>query len=159
MPLSWEEMQIRATAFAHRWRDAGQESAQAQSFVSDFLHVFGVDYPERLGSFEYRVSLDEGSQGYIDYLWPGQIGIEMKSRGQSLNAAYAQLKNYQELRGERGGKTFRLGQRLAVTVADVSAARLEITLRPALDASSSVPRHASRRKGRGSPRSGGGRRR
>ena len=45
------------------------EEAQAQSFTIDFLRVFGVDDPEKIGNFEYKVPLDDGHVGYIDYFW------------------------------------------------------------------------------------------
>lgn len=46
---------------------------------------------------------------------------------------YVHFPEQQELRGERTGRAFRLGQQVAVTVADVSMARLEITLAFARD--------------------------
>ena len=63
-------------------------------YTTDFLHVFGVDDPVKLGDFEYKVPLSGNRTGYIDYLWKGQIAIEMKSRGKDLSAAFEQLRNY-----------------------------------------------------------------
>lgn len=60
------------------------EEAQAQSFTIDFLRVFGVDDPEKIGNFEYKVPLDDGHVGYIDYFWKKKIAIEMKSFGKSV---------------------------------------------------------------------------
>lgn len=94
MALSWEEIQAKAIAFAKRWEAAENEEAQAQSFLTAFLQVFGVSDPESQGDFEYKVALDDGHAGYIDYLWKGQIAIEMKSRGKDLKKAHAQLKEY-----------------------------------------------------------------
>ena len=94
MSLTWEQIQGNAGAFAKRWEDAFNEEAQAQSFTTDFLKVFGIDDPEKIGDFEYKVPLDEGHNGYIDYLWKKKIAIEMKTRGKDLNKAYAQLKEY-----------------------------------------------------------------
>lgn len=94
MSLTWESIQGNAIAFVTRWKDASNEEAQAQSFTTDFLKVFGIDDPEKTGDFEYKVSLDEGRTGYIDYLWKKKLAIEMKSRGKDLNKAYTQLKEY-----------------------------------------------------------------
>ena len=94
MSLTWESIQGNAVAFVARWKDASNEEAQAQSFTTDFLKVFGIDDPEKTGNFEYKVTLDEGRTGYIDYLWKKKLAIEMKSRGKDLNKAYTQLKEY-----------------------------------------------------------------
>ena len=93
MYLSWESIQANAISFAKRWEDATSEEAQAQSFTIDFLRVFGVDDPEKIGNFEYKVSLDDGHVGYIDYFWKNKIAIEMKSFGKDLRKAINNLKN------------------------------------------------------------------
>ncbi|MCL2766156.1 MAG: hypothetical protein FWD21_00550, partial [Peptococcaceae bacterium] len=92
--LSWDSIQANAVVFSKRWKDGKNEEAEAQSFTTDFLHVFGVDDPVKLGDFEYKVPLSANKKGYIDYLWKGQIAIEMKSRGKDLNAAFEQLREY-----------------------------------------------------------------
>ena len=92
--LSWDSIQANAVAFSKRWKDGRNEEAEAQSFTTDFLHVFGVDDPVKLGDFEYKVPLSGNRTGYIDYLWKGQIAIEMKSRGKDLAAAFEQLRTY-----------------------------------------------------------------
>ena len=79
MYLSWESIQANAISFAKRWEDATSEEAQAQSFTIDFLRVFGVDDPEKIGNFEYKVPLDDGHVGYIDYFWKKKIAIEMRA--------------------------------------------------------------------------------
>jgi len=79
MKLSWDEIQANAITFSKRWKDARNEEAEAQSFVTDFLRVFGVDDPVQLGDFEYKAPLSGGRTGYIDYVWKGSIAIEMKS--------------------------------------------------------------------------------
>ncbi len=94
MALAWEQIQSNAVAFAKRWEDASNEEAQAQSFTAGFLKVFGMDDPGKIGDFEYKVPLDEGRNGYIDFLWKKKIAIEMKSRGKDLDKAYTQLKEY-----------------------------------------------------------------
>ena len=94
MPLTWDEIQAKATAFSKRWKAAASEEAEGQSFVADFLRVFGVRDPLAAGAFEHKVPLPGGRKGYIDYLWKGKIAIEMKSRGEDLGQAYLQLQGY-----------------------------------------------------------------
>jgi len=43
--LAWDSIQSNAIAFSKRWKDGRNEVAEAQSFTTDFLHVFGVDDP------------------------------------------------------------------------------------------------------------------
>lgn len=91
--LSWLEIDARAAAFAARWRDcSGDERQFGQTFEKDFMQVFGVEPLE--GLHEYQVRLRDGSIAYVDYLLPGRILIEIKSRGKSLATAYAQAMSY-----------------------------------------------------------------
>ena len=90
---SWNEIRKDATAFSKRWRNAYDEKSQAQSFLKEFFAVFGVD-AVTVATFEHRVKLADGSQGYIDCFWLGTILVEMKSRGKDLDAAYAQALEY-----------------------------------------------------------------
>ncbi|MDI9497677.1 MAG: N-6 DNA methylase [Bacillota bacterium] len=94
MPLlNWNEIESRAVHFIAKWRnDPYGERQRAQGFIIDFLHVFGVDW--MAGSHEFCVYDREGRRLYVDYLLPGQIVIEMKSRGESLINAYNQAYNY-----------------------------------------------------------------
>ena len=52
MQLSWDEIQAGAVRFSKRWADARNEEAEAQSFLADFLRVFGVYDPAKTGGFE-----------------------------------------------------------------------------------------------------------
>lgn len=91
--LSWTEIETRAAAFSTRWRDcSGDERQYGQTFEKDFMQVFGVDWLE--GLHEYQVYLSDGSPNYIDYLLPGKILIEMKSKGKSLATAYSKAMSY-----------------------------------------------------------------
>ncbi|MCL2670946.1 MAG: hypothetical protein FWF10_02795 [Clostridiales bacterium] len=92
--LSWDQIQANAVAFSKRWQNAYNEEAQAQSFETQLLQVFGVADPEAVGDFEYKVRLSDGRSGYIDYLWKGKIAVEFKSKGKDLERAYLQLQNY-----------------------------------------------------------------
>lgn len=91
--LSWTEIESRAVSFQKRWKDCeGHEKQEAQTFEKDFMHIFGVDFLE--GHHEYPITDLDGRDGYIDYLLPGKILIEMKSKGESLTRAYNQAFNY-----------------------------------------------------------------
>ena len=57
MRFIWGEIQSNAVAFSKRCKDAKSEEAQSQSFLTDFLRVFGVNNPEDIGNFEYKVPL------------------------------------------------------------------------------------------------------
>lgn len=91
--LSWSEIESRAIAFAARWRDCpGDEKQYGQLFERDFVSLFGVGELE--GFHEFKVFLADGSPAWIDYLLPGKLLIEMKSRGKSLASAYSQAMGY-----------------------------------------------------------------
>ena len=52
---SWNEIRRDATLFSKEWEHAYDEKSQAQSFLKDFLSVFGVN-ANRQATFEYRVA-------------------------------------------------------------------------------------------------------
>ena len=56
------------------------------------MYVFGVDWHD--GLHEHPIVSLDGVINYIDYLLPGKILIEMKSRGKSLDAAFTQAMQY-----------------------------------------------------------------
>ena len=93
MPLSWNEIKSRAVSFSNEWKDTVREEADAKPFLIDFLNIFGISQ-KRVATFEHRVKKIDDASGYIDLLWPGTFLVEMKSRGQDLNKAYIQAKNY-----------------------------------------------------------------
>ncbi|MDR0548225.1 MAG: N-6 DNA methylase [Deltaproteobacteria bacterium] len=95
MRLSWDAIQAKAVAFSKRWQGGGKEKQEAQSFVRAFLSVFGVESDVIDRGFETPVKIGgQGHDKYIDFLWPGQIAIEMKSKGENLTLAFSQLQNY-----------------------------------------------------------------
>lgn len=55
MPLSWNEIRDRATAFAAEWKHTKEEDAEAKSFLDAFFEVFGVRR-RKVASFEKRVN-------------------------------------------------------------------------------------------------------
>ena len=94
MSLTWQEIRDNAIIFRERWKNAGNERSEAQTFLYELLRdVYGVD-PRRVGTFEQKVHPSSDTNGYIDMLWPGRILIEMKSKGKSLDKAHEQAKRY-----------------------------------------------------------------
>lgn len=93
MPLSWNEIKSRASLFIKEWKDTTREEADAKPFLIDFLNIFDISQ-KRVATFEHRVKKIDDASGYIDLLWPGILLVEMKSRGQDLEKAYTQAKNY-----------------------------------------------------------------
>lgn len=93
MPLSWNEIKSRATAFSKEWENEVNEDAEAKSFWDSFFNVFGISR-RRVATFEQQVRKIDNKQGYIDLLWKGMILVEHKSRGKDLDRAYRQAKDY-----------------------------------------------------------------
>lgn len=93
MKLSWEEIESNAISFSKQWKDCqGDERQEAQKFEMGLMNIFNVDFYE--GLHEYQIRNLNGRIGYIDYLLPGKILIEMKSKGESLVRAYNQAYDY-----------------------------------------------------------------
>jgi hypothetical protein len=93
MALAWNEIKDRALAFSKEWAKAESEDAEAKPFWVDFFNVFGIT-SKRIGGFEQRVKKLDGKDGYIDWLWKGNLLIEHNSRGKDLNRAYQQAIDY-----------------------------------------------------------------
>ncbi|MGP1440840.1 MAG: type IIL restriction-modification enzyme MmeI, partial [Treponema sp.] len=94
--LALNEIRRRACKFVLNWKDkvqSAREEADAQTFETDFLNIFGVPR-NKIAIFEHKVKLLDGSSGYIDLLWKGYILVEMKSPGKDLHKAYEQAKKY-----------------------------------------------------------------
>jgi N-6 DNA Methylase len=93
MPLSWNEIRDRATAFAVEWQHTKDEDADAKSFLDAFFEVFGIKR-RKVASFEKRVKKLDGRDGFVDMLWKGTLLVEQKSRGKNLSRAYQQAIDY-----------------------------------------------------------------
>ncbi|MCL2289173.1 MAG: hypothetical protein FWC34_00480, partial [Bacteroidetes bacterium] len=106
MPLSWNEIRLRASKFAEEWHEKAskaKEEADAQDFQTDFLGIFGVTR-RQVATFEHRVDMSgqtnvygdkvQGRRGYIDLFWKGRIIIEMKTPGKDKIKAYEQAREY-----------------------------------------------------------------
>ena len=95
MPLSLNEIRARSLAFTQEYRNAASERADAQPFWRDFFNVFGIN-SRRVGAFERPVRdlLTTSGRGRIDYLWKGVVLVEHKSRGEDLDHAAGQARDY-----------------------------------------------------------------
>lgn len=93
MPLSWNEIKDRALAFSRDWAEVSSEDAEAKSFWDQFFNVFGLTR-RRVASFEEPVKKLGGAQGFVDLFWKGELIVEHKSRGKSLDKAYTQAIDY-----------------------------------------------------------------
>jgi hypothetical protein len=92
--LSWNEIRIRAAAFAKEWAGEGYEKGQTQLFYRDFFDVFGMPV-RRVATFEERVkNLAEDKRGFIDLFWRGVLLVEQKSAGRDLKKAKTQALDY-----------------------------------------------------------------
>ena len=66
MRLSWNEVRVRAAAFAEDWRDAAYESGETQSFYSNFFEVFDIRRSSMARHEQHVKKLDDRS-GYINW--------------------------------------------------------------------------------------------
>lgn len=93
MRLSWNEIRIRAAAFAKEWAGACYEKGETQSFYNDFFEVFGVRR-RKVATFEEPVRLLGDKRGFIDLFWKGVLLAEQKSAGRDLSRARKQALDY-----------------------------------------------------------------
>ena len=93
MPLSWNEIRARAARFSEDWKDAHYEKGQTQTFYNEFFEVFGRRRRD-VAIYEQKVKKLNDKQGFIDLFWPGQLLIEQKSAGRSLENARTQATDY-----------------------------------------------------------------
>ena len=100
MRLSWNEVRVRAAAFAKEWRDAAYEKGETQSFYNDFFEVFDVRR-RSVARYEEHVGKLNNRSGFIDLFWPGVLIVEQKSAGRDLGKAYGQAGKYFDALPER----------------------------------------------------------
>ena len=100
MRLSWNEIRVRAAAFADKWRNAVSERGETQSFYDDFFNIFGVER-RSVARFEEHVKKLDDHSGFIDLFWPGVLLVEQKSAGRDLEKAYGQAGEYFDALPER----------------------------------------------------------
>jgi len=74
----------------------GDEKSEAQTFLFHLLEAFNHDpntLPEN-STFEYRVRFPGDRTKFADFVWPGRVLVEMKSRGEKLSRHYQQTFDY-----------------------------------------------------------------
>jgi N-6 DNA Methylase len=92
-PISWNEIQDRATAFTKEWAGTSSEEASAKPFWIAFFEVFGIQQ-RKVSVFEHHVAKLNNALGKIDLFWPGTLVIEHKSLGKDLKKASKQAFDY-----------------------------------------------------------------
>ena len=90
---SINEIRARLSAFSNQWKTASRESADAKLFWARFYECFGMR-PESATIYEKAVEKIDGGVGFIDSFIPGKLIVEHKSRGKSLDSAFAQAADY-----------------------------------------------------------------
>lgn len=100
MRLSWNEVRVRAAAFAKEWRDAEYEKGETHSFYNEFFEVFGVRR-RTVARYEEHVRKLDDRSGFIDLFWPGVLIVEQKSAGRDLDKAYGQAGEYSDALADR----------------------------------------------------------
>ena len=94
MPISPNEIRLRAAKFSRDWADQGYEKGQTQLFYRDFFNVFGIPV-RRVATFEEPIKhADTSKRGFIDLFWKGKLLVEQKSMGQNLIKAKVQALDY-----------------------------------------------------------------
>lgn len=93
MPLSWNEIRARAARFSEDWKEGHYEKGQTQTFYNEFFEVFGRRRRD-VAIYEEKVKKLNDTQGFIDLFWPGQLLVEQKSAGRSLEKARTQATDY-----------------------------------------------------------------
>ena len=74
----------------------GDEKSEAQTFIFHLLEAYHHDpnmLPEN-SRFEYRVRFPKDRTKYADFVWPGRVLLEMKSRDVKLSKHYQQTFDY-----------------------------------------------------------------
>ena len=100
MRLSWNDIRVRAAAFAREWHDAAYETGDTQSFYNEFFDIFGVRR-RSVARYEAHVAKLDNRHGFIDLFWPGVLLVEQKSEGRDLSQAYNQAGEYFDALPER----------------------------------------------------------
>ena len=114
MPLSWNEIRLRASNFVSEWKEKApraREEADSQDFQTDFLNIFCVTR-RQVATFEHRVRIGAetgktgeptgGRRGYIDLFWKEPckgtgkcyLSLCFVTPGKDRNKAYEQAKEY-----------------------------------------------------------------
>ncbi len=93
MPLSWNQIRVRAAEFSKEWDGAEYEKGEAQSFYNEFFEIFGIRR-RTVARFEEHIRKLDNRSGFIDLFWPGVLIAEHKSLGRDLSEAANQAGEY-----------------------------------------------------------------
>ncbi len=93
MALSWNEIRLRATAFAKDYKSSTREIQDYADFWTDFFNIFGVRR-RSVATYQKAVHKITGNTGFIDLFWPGVLLVEHKSKGEDLDSAFLQANDY-----------------------------------------------------------------
>ncbi len=93
MPLSWNEIRVRAIQFTKDWKDAHYEKGETQTFYNEFFEVFG-NRRRNVAAYEEKVKKLNDKSGFIDLFWPGYLLVEQKSADRNLDDARKQATDY-----------------------------------------------------------------
>ncbi len=92
---SRNDIRLSAQRFAGEWAGETQERAEAQTFWTEFLLIFGVNRRGVRAAFERHARRGStGGAGFIDLLWPNMLLAEHKSGGHDLDKAMDQALDY-----------------------------------------------------------------
>ena len=91
MKLTMKEIRQNAILFSKRWAGMVREKQHDQGFINAFLRVFGIEDAWTVGTFQEKAAI---GTFWIDYLWKDKIAIEIKSKGENLDKAFEQLRDY-----------------------------------------------------------------
>ncbi|SEP62414.1 DNA methyltransferase [Streptomyces radiopugnans] len=92
--LEKAEIRRRARRFARAWAGVTSEQAEKQTFWNEFFRIFGVERRQVAVYEALAKRSSTGRSGWLDLLLPGQMGVEHKSTGKSLDEAMDQLIDY-----------------------------------------------------------------
>jgi hypothetical protein len=90
--ITLTEIRNRAIVFQKEWENTTNEKQHSQSFWIEFFKIFDVS-PRGI-EFERPIKKIDGSQGFIDVFWRGQLLVEQKSFGKDLQRAREQAFEY-----------------------------------------------------------------
>lgn len=98
-----KEIIERTIAFYNDHKNDSRENSHKQSFWNDFFYAFGTDR-KKVAEFEKTVKKYGGGIYFVDLFWKGELIIEQKSKGESLDAAYIQAIEYSNHIKKNGDK-------------------------------------------------------
>lgn len=91
---SKSDLRAKAVAFSARFADAHSEQRDRQTFWNEFFAIFKVDRRQVAAFEQIAKRSSTGNRGWVDLLYPGEMAVEHKSKGENLDAAMGQLLDY-----------------------------------------------------------------